>query len=73
MHNKNFDCPYTEFGGWKGLSHGGFLPTGETAVFLLAGDRVERVWKWFVYFVKSIGSICITSLAWKEPGMVNRS
>ena len=42
VHNKNFDCPYTEFGGWKGLSHGGFLPTGETAVFLLAGDRVER-------------------------------
>ena len=42
VHNKNFDRPYTEFGGWKGLSHGGFLPTGETAVFLLAGDRVER-------------------------------
>ena len=35
VHNKNFDRPYTEFGGWKGLSHGGFLPTGETAVFLL--------------------------------------
>lgn len=33
----------------------------------------NAVWKWFVYFVKSIGSICITSLAWKEPGMVNRS
>lgn len=42
VHNKNFDRAYTEFGGWKGLSHGGFLPTGETAVFLLAGDRVER-------------------------------
>ncbi len=40
--NKRFDRPYTEFGGWKGLSHGGFLPTGETASFLLAGDDVER-------------------------------
>lgn len=36
--NKNFDRPYTEFGGWKGLSHSGFLPTGETAAFILAGD-----------------------------------
>lgn len=40
--NKNFDRPYTEFGGWKGLSHSGFLPTGETASFLLAGDKVEK-------------------------------
>lgn len=38
VNNKNFDRPYTEFGGWKGLSHGGFLPTGETVVFMLAGE-----------------------------------
>ena len=25
VQNKNFDRQYTEFGGWKGLSHGGFL------------------------------------------------
>lgn len=42
VHNKNFDRPYTEFGGWKGLSHGGFLPTGETAVFILSGDDIEK-------------------------------
>ncbi len=41
VHNKNFDRPYTEFGGWKGLSHGGFLPTGQTAAFLVAGDDQE--------------------------------
>jgi hypothetical protein len=29
---------FTEFGGVQGTSHGGFLPTGETAAFLLAGD-----------------------------------
>lgn len=40
--NKNTGKPYTEFGGWKGLSHSGFLPTGETAAFLLAGDDVEK-------------------------------
>lgn len=40
--NKSFDRPYTEFGGWKGVSHGGFLPTGETVAFILAGEDVER-------------------------------
>lgn len=40
--NKSFDRPYTEFGGWKGVSHGGFLPTGETVAFILAGDNLER-------------------------------
>ena len=40
--NKDFDRQYTEFGGWKGLSHGGFLPTGETASFILAGTDTEK-------------------------------
>lgn len=40
--NKNFDRPYTEFGGWKGNAHSGFLPTGETAVFILAGEDPEK-------------------------------
>lgn len=41
--NKNIDRPYTEFGGWKGISHSGFLPTGQTAVFILAGnDEIKR-------------------------------
>jgi Cdc6-like AAA superfamily ATPase len=35
LQNKDFDRPYTEFGGWKGASHGGFLPTGQTAAFLI--------------------------------------
>ena len=42
VNNKNFDRPYTEFGGRKGLSHGGFLPTGETAAFILAGESFEK-------------------------------
>lgn len=29
---------FSEFGGAHSAQHGGFLPTGETAVFLLAGD-----------------------------------
>lgn len=42
LQNKDLGRQYTEFGGWKGLSHGGFLPTGETASFVLAGDDAER-------------------------------
>lgn len=42
VQNKNFARQYTEFGGWKGLSHGGFLPTGETASFIIAGEDVEK-------------------------------
>jgi hypothetical protein len=29
---------FAEFGGWAGIHHGGFLPTGETAAFLVCGD-----------------------------------
>jgi hypothetical protein len=35
---------FTEFGGVTGQSHAGFLPTAETAVFLLSGsDRARRI------------------------------
>ena len=35
LQNKDLDRPYSEFGGWKGVSHNGFLPTGQTAAFLI--------------------------------------
>ena len=41
MRNANIDRGFTEFGGWKGKAHTGFLPTGETAAFLVAGDDVQ--------------------------------
>ena len=40
--NKNFDRSFTEFGGYKGKVHGGFLPTCETASFILNGSDLER-------------------------------
>ena len=40
--NQNTSRTYTEFGGWKGLSHGGFLPTGETAAFIIAGGDLDK-------------------------------
>ncbi|MCP4983815.1 MAG: ATP-binding protein [Gammaproteobacteria bacterium] len=42
IRNKNLDRGYTEFGGWQGKYHGGFLPTGETAAFFLAGQDLAR-------------------------------
>jgi hypothetical protein len=38
IQNRALDRRFTEFGGLTGLSHTGFLPTGETALFLLAGS-----------------------------------
>jgi hypothetical protein len=40
IQNRALERRFTEFGGLLGLAHGGFLPTGETALFLLAGDDV---------------------------------
>jgi hypothetical protein len=42
VRNKNFDRGFTEFGGWKGRAHGGFLPTCETAAFVVAGEDLAR-------------------------------
>jgi len=42
LNNKVLGRPYTEFGGWHGKSHSGFLPTCETALFILAGDNIQR-------------------------------
>lgn len=36
--NSTYDRPFTEFGGLRPKGHAGFLPTAETALFLLAGD-----------------------------------
>ena len=44
IQNQSIQRRFTEFGGLPGLAHGGFLPTGETAMFLLAGDSIyERL------------------------------
>lgn len=42
IKNQTYDTPFTEFGGIKGEKHRGFLPTGETAIFLLAGSSLRK-------------------------------
>ncbi|HEY6897931.1 MAG TPA: ATP-binding protein [Rhodocyclaceae bacterium] len=41
VQNKNFDRGFTEFGGYKGKVHNGFMPTCETASFILHGTDLE--------------------------------
>jgi hypothetical protein len=37
---------YPQLGGLRGRQHRGFLPTGDTALFLLAGDDLETRLRW---------------------------
>lgn len=38
QRNERLNRGYTEFGGFQGKAHGGFLPTAETLVFIAAGN-----------------------------------
>ena len=40
--NEATDRGFTEFGGLHGTAHSGFLPSGETAAFLVAGDDLAE-------------------------------
>ena len=50
VKNATYDRGFTEFGGIKGQLHGGFLPTGETAAFLLAADGLQPRFNLIRYF-----------------------
>jgi hypothetical protein len=50
--NTTTDRGFTEFGGLKGTTHGGFLPTAETALFLLAGNDLKNRFA-FTYLFES--------------------
>lgn len=45
LKNTLYDIPFTEFGGLKPAHSKGYLPTGETAVFLLAGSNLVKRFK----------------------------
>ncbi len=58
IENPNFSRRYTEFGGYLSGTHGGFLPTCETAVFILAPTdlslrlRLQKLFHTEHYFTK---------------------
>lgn len=42
VKNADYDRGFTEFGGAKGHNFGGFIPTGETAAFILTANELEN-------------------------------
>ena len=70
LNNRTLGRPYTEFGGWHGKSHSGFLPTCETALFLLAGNDIEKRLQMMALFDTSSTLFAegILQLEYGEPG-----
>lgn len=52
MKNNLYDIPFTEFGGVKYNNNKGYLPTGETAIFLLVGADLKKRFKLLQLFGK---------------------
>lgn len=50
--NQNFDRGFTEFGGIIGKNHSGFIPTIETAFFLLSGGNIPMRLRFAQFFEK---------------------
>ncbi len=48
--NELYGRGFSEFGGVRGTAHSGFLPTGETVAFILAGNDLTRRFKVMNYF-----------------------
>ena len=51
--NKQYDRGFTEFGGILGQQHSGFMPTGETALFVLAGGHIGQRVQYMAMFEES--------------------
>ena len=45
VKNDTYNRSFTEFGGVKGQKHSGFLPTGETVIFVLCGNDLYKRFK----------------------------
>lgn len=72
LNNKDLARGFSEFGGWKGKQHSGFLPTCETAVFILAGNDLVRrfqVMRLFQedYYLSKQGIIKVVHASSGEP------
>ncbi len=72
MKNELYDIPFTEFGGIRYDKHKGYLPTGETAIFLLAGTNLEKRFELLRlfsedHFLKREGILTLERLSQNEP------
>ncbi len=70
IQNRTTERGFTEFGGLKGVNHSGFIPTGETAAFIIAGEdltlrfETTRIFEGGHFFAKQN----VLSLAPATPG-----
>ena len=69
-HNSASNREFTEFGGRNGHDYNAFLPTGETALFILAGNDLSRRLSWRSLFDDDhiFARHNIISLKQSEPG-----
>ncbi len=72
LKNNQYDRGFTEFGGIRAVVHGGFLPTGETAMFLLAGQDLEQRFTFMhllheKHFFSSHNIIKLSTAPFNEP------
>ncbi len=74
LHMKNvlYDIPFTEFGGIRYNNNKGYLPTGETAIFLLAGANLEKRFELLrlfskEHFFQSEGILSLEKSSLNEP------
>ncbi|HEY1038142.1 MAG TPA: ATP-binding protein [Bacteroidia bacterium] len=68
--NASYDRHFSEFGGIKGKNFNGFLPSGETLLFLLAGkDLKKRIQTEYFFLNNSVlFRDSILKLSFTEPG-----
>jgi hypothetical protein len=77
VQNSTFNRGFSEFGGVRGQGHGGFLPTGETIMFILAENNLEQRFQLHELFdgehvLSKMGIVTIDSPIQNEPFLSGR-
>lgn len=77
VQNSTFNRGFSEFGGVRGQGHGGFLPTGETIMFILAENNLEHRFQLHELFdgehvLSKMGIVTIDSPIQNEPFLSGR-
>ncbi len=72
LKNQQTDRGFTEFGGLRGTNNAGFIPTGETVAFVLAGEDLQKrlqVYQLFSadHFFNRAGILKLTDVRDGEP------
>lgn len=77
IQNSTFNRGFSEFGGVKGVGHGGFIPTGESIMFILAENELETRFNLHQLFdgdhvLSKMGVVSLEAPAAGEPFLSGR-